>query len=179
MGDRFSSVIVRVVTMTILLFVRPADCQTPATPDVARKPYTLTIRAKQNTFKVGEEIRINILWKNTSDQPVSVAPVIPTAETSYKVFVEDEKGNLAAETKLGRRLRTGKDEAGQTTVSVFETAPIRSVQPGESLNEEVVLNKLYDLSKPGKYTVRVQSQSDLNGSAKSDPITITITDNQK
>jgi hypothetical protein len=134
------------------------------------------IRSRQNNFKVGGEIRIEVTWTNTSDKPVLAARVIPTAETKYKVYVEDDKGNLAGETTLGRRLRTGKGEQGQETVTVFETAPIRSVQPGESVSEEIVLNKLYDLSRPGKYTVRVQSQADQDGSAKSNTLTITLTD---
>jgi hypothetical protein len=110
----------------LTVFTSPAHSQGAVPTEPARRAFALTIRGKQNTFKVGDEIRLQISWKNTSDEPVSFAPVIPTAETSYKVYVEDEKGNSAPETKFGRRIRTGKDGPEHETVIVFETAPIRS-----------------------------------------------------
>jgi hypothetical protein len=134
----------------------------------------LTIRANQSDFKVGEEIRIEIDFKNTSDHQFLAAPEIPTAETSYKAYVRDDKDNLAPETRLGRRLRTGKDDRGQDALNTVTTGPLRYLQPGESIKEGIVLNKLYDLSKPGKYTVQVQTQVDTRGMAGSNKIMITI-----
>jgi hypothetical protein len=156
----------------------PAHSQTAANSGGPPR-HALTIRAKQDEFKVGDEIRIEIALKNSSNQQFLVAPVIPTAEISYRTYVQDEKGDLAPETKYGRRLRIGKDEAGRDTVIVGESAPLRYLQPGESLKEEIILNRLYDLSKPGRYMVRVQAQSDVAGMAKSNAITITVVSDTK
>ena len=154
----------------------PAHSQTTATVETARPRYALTIHGKQSSFKVGDEIRIEVTWKNTSDRPILAAPDIPTAETKYKVYLEDEKGDLAAETEMGRRLRTGRGEQGQETVTVGQMGLLRYLQPGETMNEEIILNKLYDVSKPGRYTVRVQSQGEPDGFAKSNTVIITVTD---
>ena len=88
--------------------------------------------------------------------------------------VEPGDARRAPETQLGRRLRTEKDELGHETVTVFETAPIRPVQPGEGFTEEIILNKLFDLSKPGKYTLRIQERSDIGGATSSNKTMITI-----
>jgi len=151
----------------------PASPQ-PAATGPQRTPYALSIRAKHDEFRVGEEIRIEIVLKNISAQPLLAAPVIPTAETSYRAYVQDEKGNSAPETRLSRQLRSDKDEAGRETVTVFETGPVGYLQPGESTKEEIILGRLYDLSRPGKYTVRVQALRDVDGVAKSNPVSITV-----
>src|SRR6185437_6267628 len=112
------------------IFAVPAYSQAAVNSESAHPPSALTIRAKQNGFKIGDEIRIEVVWKNISGKPVLTAPEIPTAETSYKVYVEDDKGSLAPETKFGRRIRTGKGERGEETVTVSESAPLRYLQPG-------------------------------------------------
>ena len=140
----------------------------------ARNKYALLIRSKQPEFKVGDEIAIEVTFTNTSDKPILAAPVIPSAEVSYKLDVRDEKGDPVPETSFGRKLRTGKDDSGRETVTVFRTAPLRYLQPGESIKEQIVVNKMYDLSRPGTYTLQVQAQSDDEGRAKSNRFTITI-----
>jgi hypothetical protein len=154
----------------------PLYSQAGAAGEPARRPSAPIIRGKQSGYKVGEEVRIQVSWKNNSDQPIFYAPEIPTADTSYKVYVEDDKGNPAPETSLGRRVRTGTDEFGHTTIRVFKTAPGRTIAPGESVSEEIVLNKLYDLSKPGRYAVRLNGRDDPDGSSPSNTLTITLTD---
>ncbi|MCC7157776.1 MAG: hypothetical protein IT161_24560 [Bryobacterales bacterium] len=151
-----------------------AWCQASLDSGSQRRNHALSIRSKQPEFRVGEEIAIEVTFTNTSEKPVLAAPVLPTAEVSYKLDVRDEKGDPVPETSYGRKLRAGKDDSGRETVTVFQTAPLRYLQPGESIKEQIVLNKLYDLSKPGAYTVQAQAQSDNEGKAKSNRFTITI-----
>ena len=61
------------VLIGLTVFASPAYSQGAAATEPARHAFVLTIREKQNTFKVGDEIRLQISWKNTSDQPVSFA----------------------------------------------------------------------------------------------------------
>ena len=100
--------------------------------------------------------------------------MIPTAETVYLADVEDDKGGSVPETDLACAVRTGKNEAGHNTIIVNETSPVRPFKRGESMTEEIVLNRLYDLSKPGKYRVWVRKPADVDAIAKSNVITITI-----
>ena len=67
---------------------------------------------------------------------------------------------------------------GETTVIVASVAT-RYLQPGESKKDEIILNKLYDLSKPGKYTVQVLGLDDVRRTVKSNTITVTITSDTK
>jgi hypothetical protein len=90
----------------VMFFAAPTYSQSALNSESARPPSALMIRSRQDNFEVGDEIRLEVIWRNTSDQPILAARDIPTAETKYKVYIEDEKGTLAAETKMGRRLRT-------------------------------------------------------------------------
>jgi hypothetical protein len=171
---RFSSQFL--VVAGLVMFGNSAQPQTVATAGLPLQAYSLTIRSKQVLFKIGDEIRIEVVWKNTSNRPVQGAPVIPTAEANYIAYVEDDRCNPATETRLGRLNRTGKDESGRETVTVGQSAPIGWLQPGEPMTEQIVLNKLCDLSKPGRYSVRVQMRTGSVGAPKSNAITIQITD---
>ncbi len=54
------------------------------------------------------------------------------------------------ETDLACAVRTAKNKAGYDTVIVNKTSPVRPFKRGESMTEEIVLNRLCDLSKSGE-----------------------------
>ena len=120
---RFSSQFL--VVAGLAMFGNSAQPQTVATAGLPLQAYSLSIRSKQELFKIGDEIRIEVVWKNTSNHPVQGAPVIPTAEANYIAYVEDDRGNPAPEMRVGRLVRTGRDEARRETVRVEKAAPIR------------------------------------------------------
>ena len=151
-----------------------ALCQVSVDRPSERSKYRLSIGSKQLEFKVGDEIVIEVTFTNPSDKPVLAAPALPTAEVSYRLDVRDEKGDLVPETSFGRKLRTRKDNSGRETVTVFQTAPLRYLNPGESIKEHIILNRLCDLSRPGTYIVQAQAQGDDEGSARSNKFTIVI-----
>lgn len=168
--------IVSALVITIAIAASPARCQ-PSTAGGAERPkYELTIRTKQLEFKVGEVITVEITTKNTSEQPSLAAPALTTAEASYKLDVRDEKGETAPETEYERSFRPAKDHLGReiATVTVVKSGPLRYLQPGETISEQIVLNKLCDVSRPGTYTIEAQSRSGGAGTQKSNRITITI-----
>ena len=49
-----------------------------------------------------------------------------------------------------------------------------TAHPGDKIEEELILNKEYDLSKPGKYTIQVRERNPKFQAIKSDTITITV-----
>jgi hypothetical protein len=141
--------------------------------------YTLTIQAKQPEYKVGSEIWVEVAFKNVSNREIEITPRLEglgnleLASHYYITDIRDQKGNPAQETELGQAARADTGLIGSFTSSLGgHDDPLR---PGESRPNEIHLNKLYDLSKPGKYTVQVQFR-DTNGPAvKSNRITITVT----
>jgi hypothetical protein len=136
-------------------------------------PFTLKLSASSEDVKAGSQVRIEIIFTNTSDQEIHLSRPpgdVPEAAYSYAFEVRDEKGELVPETRYGRPFKDG-------------TARIRgswagwTLKPGESLKEASILNQLFDLSLPGRYTVRVSHeipQGFGKGSVKSNTITITI-----
>lgn len=154
--------------------VGAADAQ--AADDQRRADYSLTISTGRTEFHPGEQVNVRVTLKNISERPLLAAKLTPpgAADLHYKTYVYDESGSLASETKYGKMLRTDKGENGKETVIVENGGMLRYLKAGESAEEDMTLNKLFDLSKPGKYTVQVQGRGDTEGLAKSNVITIVI-----
>jgi len=170
-------------TLSFLLVLASAMLGALASPASADEhpDYSLRIRAKQGDANAGSEVRIEVVQTIIADHQVEVPVVskrLDQIDLFYKTYVYDENGNLAPETKYGRRVRTGRDDPGETTIDVFSAAT-RYLQPGESKTDEILLNKLYDLSKPGKYTVHVEGLDSARRTAKSNTITITVASDVK
>jgi hypothetical protein len=151
--------------------------QTPAPAQTSQADFTLAISVKRPEYNAGAEVWVEIVKRNTSDHPVRVVRVtkqIADADRFYRTYVRDEKGNLAPETKHGRWIRTGRDDPGETTVYVWSGMP-GTILPGASFRDEILLNRLYDISQPGKYTVQIEGLDESGRTAKSNTITIAIT----
>lgn len=74
-------------------------------------------------------------------------------ELDYHVIVRNAQGQEPPETKWGCRLH-GKEGEGDAHDGVSIVSG--HLPPGEVLSEFTVLNRIYDLSVPGQYTVRVE-----------------------
>jgi hypothetical protein len=161
----------------IISGVGAARPQTLARNTAEQPQYTLTIVNKTATGKLGSEIRVAFVLRNESPQSLRVsvqAKALKDICTDYHIYIRDENGHLAPETKFGRRSRTGKDDPGETTVIVGGLG-LRDLQPGGTQAYEVILNDLYDLRQPGKYTVQAQGLDDNGTLVKSNTITLTLT----
>jgi hypothetical protein len=135
---------------------------------------SLTISARQSEFAVGEEIRIAVAQRNTSGRVVETVAEL-NGDTSDRYFftdVFDEKENPPPLTKRGRRILKGERDPDEIEGGGNE-APYM-LKPGATLVQGIVLNRLFDLSKSGKYTVEVRGSDDANRHVKSNTLTITI-----
>jgi hypothetical protein len=165
----------------IVLSAGAALAQTSAANSPEQPDFTLTIRARQPEVKVGAEIRVEVVTTNTSTESFTVTDGNPPpwAEVLYQTYVRNENGELAPETKVGRIIRTRKDEDHPKADVIFvgSGAPLRELRPGETtIKDEIVLNRLYDLSKPGKYSVQLVCEDSKNPSktVKSNTITVIV-----
>ena len=139
--------------------------------------FSITVNAPKPTVKVGTDVTIEVVLKNTSAGNFlygSGSKPEDQGETDYKVEVQDETSKRAPETSYGHKLRTGEDSPGQHTVIVGSFVSFE-LPPGGVVKNEILVNKLYDLSKPGKYEIHVERLDDAGGaSIKSNTITITV-----
>jgi len=109
-----------------------------------RFPVTVSISTSTPTVAIGDEIRINVAIVNSSDQPVQLLKSPDgDAEAISRVEVYDPQGNKLPWTSKRQRW------LGIKTVAV---------DPGKSSDGFLNLNKLFDLSKPGTYTVIVHHE---------------------
>ena len=73
----------------------------PAVIWSADNPFSIIIATRQDIVKVGSEIRISILLKNTSDQIISIlrSPAEDIGEVFNEVEMRDADGKPVPETK--------------------------------------------------------------------------------
>jgi hypothetical protein len=159
------------VRLTLLLLI--VGSVLTAAPD----KFSITVSAPKATLKVGADVIIEVVLKNTSSSNLlysSGSKREDQGETNYKVEVQDETSTRAPETAYGHKLRTGEDPPGQHTVIVGSSVTFE-VPPGGTVKNKILVNKLYDLSKPGEYEIHVERLDDADGaSIKSNAITITV-----
>lgn len=157
--------ILRPLTLTIFgLMPLLLAAALPAT----KEPFTLFIAPTKATVMQGADARVEVTLRNISDRQIAMSK---SDGSAYLVEVRDGQGRVARDTDLGRKLK----DPGTVVVS---SAPILPLKPGESLKDEIVVSKLYEMSGPGQYTVSVARPvpGELGtGLVHSNTITITIT----
>jgi hypothetical protein len=86
---------------------------------------------------------------NISDRPLGVGAAFFGPQ--WKMFgldVRDSAGNAVVETEAGRKFGHPIFD-GSSGPGIF-------LEPGKALVTEIILNRLYDIGKPGQYSVQVQ-----------------------
>src|SRR5579872_5811171 len=86
----------------------PAPAGPQAPRDLSNDPseFTLKISSKQADARAGSEVRIEVVLQNVSDHPISLLKQTKRndeGDRCYRTYVRDDKGNLAPETKYGRK----------------------------------------------------------------------------
>ena len=88
-------------------------------------------------------LRLSI--KNVSKSVVLLAATYP--ERDYKFDVRNEKGESAPLTKAGEHL--------VNDTSVYRSVRLK-IKPGEEIQHNVAINRLYDMSAPGTYFITIK-----------------------
>ena len=131
--------------------------------------FSVTIAAAQGPFQAGSPIKIDITIKNVSDHEIRVEreAIQSMGESTHEFDVRDSNGNPVPETRYYRRF---KDPL------TWHNYRRSILAPGGTAKDEVTLNKLYDLSIPGEYTVQARRHNDFYSGewVKSNTIKITV-----
>lgn len=123
--------------------------------------YSLEISLPQDVIRADQEVPLEVTLRNTSDQPISYGMAFGPPVWSYAVrlVVRDSEGNVLQEKRIVRGFR-----------ALPGGGPPLTLAPGEKRTLEILLNRVYDLSKPGRYTIQAES-SLYQQSVKSNTIT--------
>jgi RNA polymerase sigma factor (sigma-70 family) len=134
-------------------------------------PEVTGIRARmklaRHEFSVGENIRLRYVLKNVSESVIEIHP--------YKMRIIDVRDDTG--TSVGKR---EQGELGENPDDEHRVVPPKSVlEPGEEDDCEItdcLLNRIWDLSKPGTYQVTFHWMgSGTTGNLKFPPLQFTIT----
>jgi hypothetical protein len=98
------------------------------------------------------------------------------ALSDYRVDLRDTESDSAPKTRFNRILN-GEVQADPDKGGIITGSPIIfPLQPGETLKDDMILNDLFDLKTPGKYTVQIQHEDPVtHNPVKSNIITLTVT----
>ena len=125
-------------------------------------------------YRAGSEISIEVIPENLSKHKIEAIEMDSTPlPTELQVDVRDTTGKPVEETALNKSLKRG--EALQIRNSLRGLGePPPTLQPGKSRSNEIRLDRLFDLSHPGKYTVQVRRREKTGVVAKSNIMAITV-----
>jgi hypothetical protein len=112
--------------------------------------FSLSLKAPESV-KAGSYVVLEITLTNTTDHQIYVAELLGGGELNYDIQVRDSTGKSAQETPFGHKLHTHTANLGGSIVR-------RTVDPGKTVVSHANLNTVYELKRPGDYTVQVSSR---------------------
>jgi hypothetical protein len=143
-----------------------AVCQQSNNP-----PFKIAITADSPTVVAESDVWIKVSLTNTSDHDLKegVAYITGNIDSSFQFEVRDNHGKLVPKRAYPHpELATG-------------SVGFRTISRGETLTQGQLVSALYDMRKPGKYTIRVFRRINYNpkDDIKSNVVTVTVTRNAK
>jgi hypothetical protein len=129
----------------------------------------LIIRALRDSVKIGSPVTIEIIKKNISTHEINDSFIRGTLP--YQIEVKDSRGSVMGEAEEFRRANELKAKESIRTFSVaFPT-----LRPGESSRDLLDMEKYYDLTESGKYTIQVsETDRESNIKVRSNVVTISL-----
>ncbi len=133
--------------------------------------FSVTISTPKAVVTVGSDIKLKVVFVNNTEQDIRYPGAGGPGRTGpvFDIDIRDSGGKPALETPYGLKMH-GKDTREWRGGSVFGG----TAHPGNKIEEELILSKEYDMSKPGDYTVQVLERNPKFQAVKSNSITITV-----
>jgi len=158
------------IVFGLLWLLSTVAVRDPASAQSSQPPFSISITAEKPEIKAGSDVYIKIQMTNTANHAVDCTRAPSNgSDRAYQYEVREIGG--APPSKVARP----HPEIGET----FHSWPC-VLNPGESTTmDDSLISKLYDLSRPGKYSIRasrfISGDRKENGVVKSNTITITVT----
>ena len=165
----------RPILATICLGVTVAQAL-PAPED--RPAFKLSISLDHSTVAPNAEVAINVTITNLSEKEMFLFRT-SRGMPPYRFSIVDQKHRPVPLTRLGQALVDGRteytNEKGERRVMLGGGAP-KAVPPKGELNDLFPISYFVHLSRPGRYTIRLQRQDPYTELAvESNPITLIVT----
>lgn len=152
-------VLIIIVSCLLGIDVSPADNQ----------PLTLSISAAERVVHIGAELKIKTTLTNVTNHVIALRDSIRACD--YPLDVRDQRGNPAPETDYQHRLKCKARFTESRNILV-------RLKPGESRDDEIIVNQLFELNSPGDYSVQVSRtvpKELARAPIKSNIVTISVT----
>ena len=107
----------------------------------------LSLRLEKPVVRSGEPISLRFTLKNSNKHSVFVHESHP--DIAYRLLLKNEKGLKVPLTEYGEWLQRTTQDTRLVTIEV---------KPGEEKQDDVVLNKIFEMTAPGQYTVTTTRQ---------------------
>jgi hypothetical protein len=167
-----------VVVAAILCGLANAEPQTHSSSQKVAPSISIGIAVSQSVVASGTRVELHILVTNVSKGLIHMGRDNgkDSAALYYTVDLRDTEGDSAPKTRFNRILH-GEVHADPDKGGIITGSPIIfPLQPGETLKDDMILNDLFDLKVPGKYTVQIQHEDPVtHNPVKSNIITLTVT----
>lgn len=136
----------------------------------AKQPFAIQISAPQQALEAGSGLEIEILLKNTSAEPLDCSGNLSDLtgqDSNVTVDVRDEHGH-----PLAKRIYPHPELAGGHPILNC------TVAPGKTWIMSQSVGRIFDMTRPGKYTIQVSRPISFTdpqaGVVRSNTLTVTI-----
>lgn len=131
------------ITLVCLAADQEKPSQAPRTPDGVQ----LIARMTETNYISGDRIELSLITTNGSSQPLMVSfSNDPTLEYNVRITGLSDKQE-APLTRFGSRFQRG----------FFVTTKGKTLEPGQSSTNTIVLSQVYDLTSPQTYELNVHN----------------------
>jgi hypothetical protein len=153
-----------------LLVLVPAIGMSCVVVPQAKQQPTITVDSKSQTYSSSDPIKVHVVLKNTTSQSFSVFRSVGGAygEANFSISVTGPDGNPAPLTEYG--------EAAKKHSLMPISRIMKTVAPGEAIEENINADRMFDRGSAGKYAIQVSLASPLDSAIilKSNVLTIVI-----
>lgn len=115
-------------------------------PLIGQAGAAVTMTTQSDVIATGKPIELTLTFKNTTRHAISfgIAGSGVHAEENYRFAIKRKEDNHPVPmTSLGKAAESGQDGSNM----------LKTLEPGESIVETVVISKFYDLTLPGHYEI--------------------------
>ena len=129
---------------------------------------SMTAAMPESAYNAGDRIPLTITFRNESQHEIFISETngADAADRDFELEVLNDGGQRVPYTLYGKEAHS--PDPGRFRFFSFKR---KRIEAGGSIQQVIVLNKVFDLTLPGKYSVRVTRQPRNDGTA---PATKTI-----
>jgi hypothetical protein len=130
-------------------------------PVTVAQSQPLSVRVSlEKPAHLGQDITLKVEIRNISSKEVTFDHSVGSGQADYRIVLSEEDGERIYRTTLGRALAyefSGPDDPAREIILGGSYA-LESLKPQETFVDTFKLNDVYDIEKPGKYTVQLERE---------------------